>query len=280
MKYFKLQRQYYYLVAGLQDISLDISKLQFHLSEFKNEMLSHLHPEDYKLVEKLFLPYDNNNLLNFLEKNEGAFDSRGNYTLEDFEENLKEASTLPEYMLIFMKAFVEKEKIFDLLSDENELSTLFYDYILKEDNVFLCEWFIFNRNVRNITTALICRKYNINYENQIIGNDEISDIIRKSQARDFGLSGELPYIDDLINISRLDSVTEREKAIDLLKWKYLDEVTFFEYFTIEKILAFVIKTSLIERWLAIDKDYGNEMFKKLLTELENTYKLSKKNTEQ
>ena len=268
-----MKRHYYYLVAGLQDITLDIHKLILDQLAFKNELKTGVHPDDYKLVETIFLPFDNSNLLNLLTKSDKPFIEKGNYDKETLEENIKEPFNLPGYMKRFIMAFKNKEPLFPDLSPENELTTLFYEHVLQEKNDFLREWFRFELNSRNIMSALIARKHNINYENQIIGTDETSDTIRRSHARDFGLGGELDYLEALIDISRHEDIQEKEKAMDTLRWEYLDEVTFFEYFTIEKILSYTIKLGLVERWLAIDKEHGQAMFRKLLEELQASYSL-------
>jgi uncharacterized protein YlaN (UPF0358 family) len=274
-----VKRNYYCLVAGLQDITIDVHKLQFSQQAFRQELKVELHPDDYEQVEKLFLLHDNANLLNLLLKTGKPFDEKGNFSQEKLEENIKEPHDLPEYMNAFITAFKNKEPLMPDLSPENELTTLFFDQMLKLDNDFLRDWFAFELNLRNIIIALSARKHEIPYEYQIIGTGEISNIIRKSHARDFGLSAEIDFMEDLANIVRNDNVQEREKAIDELRWKYLDEVTFFEYFTIEKVLAFTIKLGMVERWLGIDKDHGNEMFKKLLKELQSSYQLPESFTE-
>lgn len=275
----QVKRHYYYLVAGLQDISLDIHKLIFTQQSFKEELKTSIHANDYDLVEKLFLPVDNYNLLNLLQKNNKPFDEKGNYSKEELESHIKEPEDIPAYMKQFILAFKNKEAVYPDLSPENELTTLFFDSVLTEKNEFLKNWFRFELNVRNILTALISRKHKINYEQQIIGSDDISESIRKSHARDFGLGGEIEYLESLIEISRNEDIQEREKATDMLRWDYLDEVTFFNYFTIEKILAYTIKLGMVERWLAIDKDHGNELFRKLLKELQASYSLPKTFTE-
>lgn len=274
-----MKRHYYYLVAGLQDITLDIHKLISSQQAFKEILMTELHPDDFLLVEKLFLPFDNDNLLNLLEKNGRPFIEKGNFSKETLEENIKEPENLPEYMRRFIVAFKNKEPIFPDLSRENELTTLFYQEVLKEKNTFLREWFHFDLTIRNVITAIGARKHNINYELQIIGTDEVSESIRKSQARDFGLANEIDYIEELIDTARIEDIQDREKNIDQFKWDYLEEVTFFNYFTIEKILAHTIKLGMVERWLAIDKEHGKEMFEKLLKELQATYKLPEMFTE-
>lgn len=274
-----MKRNYYYLVAGLQDITLDIHKLILNQQSFKEELKTGVHPNDYRLVEKLFLVYDNRNLLNLLQKSDKPFIEKGNLSKETLDDNIKEPADVPPYMQRFILAFKNKEPIFPELSPENELTTLFYESVLEEKNDFLRNWFRFELNVRNILTALIARRNNVSYEMQIIGENDVSETIRKSHARDFGLGSELDYLETLVEISRQEDIQEREKALDQLRWDYLDEVTFFEYFTIEKILSFTIKLGLVERWLAIDRDHGNEMFRKLLKELQASYSLPETFTE-
>lgn len=269
----QIKRNYYCLVAGLQDINLDVHKLQFSQIAFRDELRRELHPSDYRLAELLFLPIDNANLLNLLQKSGKPFDSRGTLTLERLEENLKEPVDLPDYMVHFIQAFHAKTPLMPELSPENELTTLYYDYAANCGNTFLSDWFSFELNVKNILTALLSRKYSLPFEKQIIGSGEVSKAIKKSHARDFGLSGDLQYFDELANIARNDNVQEREKAVDALRWKYLDEATFFDYFTAEKVLSYTIKLGLVDRWLAIDKEYGTGLFKKLLQELQATYQL-------
>jgi len=275
-----VKRNYYCLVAGLQDITLDIHKLSTGQLEFREELKDELHPNDYQLVETLFLPYDNENLLNMLQKNEEEFNPMGVYSQSVLEQNIKEPTgELPQYMNRFIEAYKNNEPVFPNMSSENQLAALFYDYALSLNDDFLSGWFKYNRDLKNLLTALVCRKYDIPYEYQVIGDDDISETIRKSHARDFGLTAEIPYMDDLINIAKKDDIQEREKAVDQLKWAYLDEETFFEYFTIDKILAFSIKLGMIERWLALDREHGSQMFNELLNELKSSYKLPESFTE-
>ena len=275
-----MKRNYHYLVAGLQDITLDIHKLTQDQLALKDELRTELHPKDYALVEKLFLPYDNENLLNLLLKNDKGFNEKGNYSRERLEENIKEPVDLPEYMMRFIAAYKNKDPFYPDMSPENELTTMFYDEVIPDEkNEFLRDWLQFELNVNNILVALNARKYKVPYENQIIGTGETAEAVRKSHARDFGLGNEIDYMEELTAISRKEDVKEREMAIDDLKWKYLDEAIFFHYFTIERILAFLIKLGMIERWLSIDKDHSNELFKKLLQELQDSYELPETFTE-
>ena len=266
-----MSRNYYCLVAGLPDISLEDGKLSFTLQEFIEELKEFLHPADINLIEMMFLKHDNFNLLNILEKNEVPFQKGGKFSKEELEEQVKEPTTLPSYMQEFIIAFQEDKKIIEGMSRENELASLYTDYLLSSKNDFLKEWFELEVNIKNILSALTCKKHDMPLKKEIIGTNTVSDLLKKNTTDDFGLQGELEYMDNLIRIFDDKNLAEREKNIDLLKLDILEERSFFNYFSIEKIIAFVVKLSLVERWLILDRKTGEEMFNKLLKNLETSY---------
>ncbi len=52
----------------------------------------------------------------------------------------------------------------------------------------------------------------------------------------------------------------REKKVDLLKWEWLEEHTFFKPFDIESVFAYLLKLEMIERWVMLDKATGEKDF--------------------
>lgn len=270
-----LSRNYYYLVAGLPDIILEQSKLSVTLGDFRRELEAHLHPDDYRLVETLFLTADNSNVLNMLLKNIVEFDNTGKYTFDELEDEIKEPETLPEYLKTFISQFKSNQPLVPDMSWEDQLTTLYYEYATQVSNDFLRTWFEFERNVKNILAGLTARRHKIAVENLLIGNDIVTNAIRKSNARDFSLSAEFPYVDKLIQLNENSNLLEREKAIDQLKWNHIDELNTFNYFSVEVILGFVFKLAMVERWLKLDKKTGEEMFRRLVSDLENSYEFPK-----
>ncbi|MGB4204219.1 MAG: DUF2764 family protein [Bacteroidales bacterium] len=269
------RRNYYYLVAGMPDIVLEQSKLSVTLSEFKEELKVNLHPADYKLVELLFLEADNNNVLNIITQNVGKFDNSGRFSFDELEEEIKEPKNLPAYLKTFITSYKANLPIEAEMSWEDQLATLYYEYLFKVDNKFLRDWFELECNIRNILAGFTARRHKIPVENLLVGNNFINNAIRKSNAKDFGLLDEFIYMEKLMQINEYANLLERERAIDQLKWNYLDEQNTFRYFSIEVILAFIIKMKMVERWLKLDKKTGEEMFRKLVKDLENSYKFSK-----
>jgi len=268
-------RNYYYLVAGLPDIILEQSKILVPLADFKAELKLHLHPDDYTLVETLFLPADNRNLLNMVLKSIVEFDNTGKYSFDELENEIKEPERLPQYLKTFIMHFKANQPVISEMSWEDQLTTLYFEHVLEVENDFLRTWFAFERDIKNILTGLSARRHKIPADNLLIGNYAVTNAIRKSNARDFGLNAEYQFVEKLIQVNENTNLLEREKAIDQLKWNTIDELNTFNYFSIEVILGFVIKLAMVERWLKLDKKTGEEMFRRLVKDLENSYEFPK-----
>ncbi len=269
---------YHYFIAGLPDIFLDDTEVQFQMLDFKHELQEHLRPEDYKLVELLFLPYDNQKLLQFLDEDFENQNKLGNYSFEDFEIEFSDEKQgiLPVYMYEFVEIFKDEELSKNInKSWENLLTEMYFDYVLETKNKFLKQWFEFNQNLTNILIGLNCRAYDFDVEKQIIGDNEVSKAIAKSNAKDFGLGVDLPYVSDIIIQAEKENLMAREKGLDQIKWDKVEEITLFDYFTIEVVLAYTIKLDMAYRWLELDEEKGHEMFSKVINDLKSGFEFSK-----
>jgi hypothetical protein len=174
-----------------------------------------------------------------------------------------------------LEAYQEENPIHPNLSLENQLTWLYFDYMLEQKNEFIQQWFTTLRNVNNIFAIYNSRTFGLNIENQMIGDYELTEAAKKTTTKDFGLANEFTYIDEIIGIFENKDILEQELSIDLLKWKYLSDLNTFNYFTIEPILAFIIKFTMVERWSKLDPEQGKKMFKKMLNDLENSIQFSK-----
>lgn len=269
------KRNYYCLIAGLPDILIDQKKIPFSLIELKQELQYQLHPKDYQLVEYLFLPYDNINFLNILQKKEAEFNPLGNYSESFFMDEIKEPENLPAYMKKFLEAYRDENPIHPNLSLENQLTWLYFDYMLEQKNDFLRDIFTIIRDINNIFAIYNARKFGLNIENQMIGNYELTEAAKKTTSKDFGLASEITPIDEIIGIYENNDILEQEMSIDLLKWRHMNNLNTFNYFTIEFILAYVLEFIIVERWSNLDTDQSKKTFRKILTDLENSFQFSK-----
>ena len=272
------KRQYHYLVAGLADLVFDSSKNYLGMSEFKDELKAALHPSDYSLVSILFLTNDNKNFVAFLEGKVDEWDSLGNYTLQDFEDQkwvihsiMKEDRILPDYMVEILAAWLESEKKMDLSEIKRLLTEGYLEMAINSGNSFLEKWVSFDRDLNNIFALINSKKLNLNAGNYIIGNDifarELKDIFER--GKDFVIPSEPEYAQGIFKTATENEFLERERRIDLSRWEFIDSVTFFEYFTIDLIMGFLIKLSIVLRWKQLEPETGKVMLQKLIKDMEN-----------
>lgn len=272
-----MSKSYYCLVAGLPELTIDDSKLSYTVANFKSEVCDSLSGTDRRLIELFYLKFDNANLLKLLADSETTdIDERGNYSIDAMTEliaTIRDGGEVsdrefPTYMSTFLKEVLTDSPT-DSTYRENRLSTLYFDYGMKADNSFVRSWFEFNRNVNNVLVALTARKYKWDVAQSVVGNSEVCDALRTSGARDFGLAAEIDYIDEVIKISEVHDLVEREKRIDTLRWDWMDEQTFFNYFTVERLFVFLAQLEMVERWIQLDKEKGNRMFRSMIESLKN-----------
>jgi vacuolar-type H+-ATPase subunit C/Vma6 len=268
------KRHYYYEVAGLPDLFLDENRAKVSVAHFRDEFRQMLHPDDYALVEVLFLKYDNKNLLNLLLKNDKPWQELANYSRDLLEEEIRESDDrIPAYMRQFIEKFKSGERDDHNKPWEAVLDAYFYEYLQSLDNDFLREYYGFLLDFTNLTTALALREHELPPTNQLIGDNLVTQSIMRSSARDFGVTQDFAEAEKIITAWQSDTITAREKNLDLIKWQWIDEHTFFEYFTIERLLAFMLQLEIAERWLRLDPETGRSMFDQLLDRLTRDYKL-------
>lgn len=271
-----MSKNYYYLVASLPELALDDSKLNFTMDEFKADVYPMLACKDKGLIDLLYLQFDNANILKLLDDKDATIDAQGVYSLDElieFINTIKDGGEIspkvfPTYLSSFIADYFQGVLNDDLLL-QDQLANRYYDYASKCNNPFIAKWFEFNFNINNIFTALIARKYKWDSAESIIGDTEISEALRTSGARDFGISNEVDFFDSLIKINDLDDLIEREKKLDLLRWDWMEENSFFCYFSIERLFVFLIQLQMIARWVSLDSEMGNTIFRNIIDSLKN-----------
>ena len=264
-----MSRKYYCLVAGLPNITLEDSKLSYGSEQFLSDMKEFLPAKDYGYFELFSLKTDNENVYKTLVDHDHKFISGGIYSEDELDEILEEPGKAVRYIKEFIEEYNSEE--FDEEVDKKRLTVLYYEHVLSSVNGIVRKWFELELNIKNIMAALNAKKHGLNAEKDIIRANETAETILKSGSRDFGLGGELAYIEELISIFETEDLIKREKALDIFKWEWLDEMTFFEYFTVDKLISYYIKLMIVERWISLDPVTGKELFNKFIEELRNDF---------
>ena len=267
--------EYYCLVAGLPDVTFDGSKAGYSVEKFREDIMPELSAEDARIVNLSFCKLDNANILLLLRYgNEVELQTLGCFTKEqliDIISTAKEGDArskdVPAYMYDFLDYYFEN--IEQNMFWEDILCTYYSDYAVSAPNKFVAQWFEFNRNVNNILVALLARKYKLSVSECVLGDDEVAEAIRTSGARDFGLAGTLDYLDEVVRLSENDKLQERERQLDSMRLKWLEDNSVFNYFTVERLFVFLELLIVVERWAKLDADTGMQRYKEIIEELKS-----------
>ncbi|MFW6246532.1 MAG: DUF2764 family protein, partial [Tangfeifania sp.] len=185
-----IQRNYYYLVAGLPDLIPDDKKLHYSSAELRDYLKEELHPADFRLVRLFYLPFDHDNLLNIIYEPEFDWDERGNFSQEILEQfadkkqyELLDTSKFPTYLAEFIEMYFEDEEEFPKAKAIRFLTEGWYNWLRKSGNDFVTRFADYKQTMGNIMLALNGRKHDIPFENALIGDDEVTQALRKSRSR-------------------------------------------------------------------------------------------------
>ena len=162
-----------------------------------------------------------------------------------------------------------KESIMELLSekdqqlvelmeegfDENSLGADFYAKAAESKNRFIREYFDFDGRLRNMKVNYLAKRLGKESDPYLVNLEE-ADFEEETQIREI--------------LNNADFV-QREQKMDELKWEKASDIARMDYFNMNAILAFLVKAKTVQRWAELDAAKGQEMFKKLVTEVRGTF---------
>ena len=267
---------YYFLVAGLREWTLDSDTKGFDVREIKQEILDELSKSDRKCVEMLYAYYDCENIV---ARRAGStrYNPLGNLTAEEVGEVLEKRNykLLPESVAKVVKLYVEAEdeerdeEVVINDTFEHALFDAYYRGLATSGCRFLNGWGEFDRNLRNIAAAVAAREAGRQVRDVVVGEGDIVEQLSRSSAADFGLRGELPYIDAVIAaVSDEKNIVEKERKIDAIRWSEAENIAVFDFFNINFILSYLVKVNIVARWTLLSPEVGREMLNRLIKELD------------
>ncbi len=273
-------RNYYSLVAGLREYALDADTKGFDAKGIVEEILDGVCASDASEVRLLYGYYDCENIL-ALRAGRSAHNPLGNLSREELEQELKAPSRLPQGIARVVKAYAdpegeEAEEVDTSRRFETTLFAAYYDACRRSRSRFLRAWSEFDRTLRNVLAALAARAASRPVEEVVVGGGDVAEQLQRSSAADFGLRGELPFIDSVIAAMNEEAnLMEKERKIDLVRWEEASELATFDYFNINAILSYLVRINIVARWARLDAARGREMFNRLLAELDGKELINK-----
>jgi hypothetical protein len=276
------KHQYYCFIAGLPDFSFDTMKLPFTVEEFKRTLDEELKPDDKRLLSKYFLKYDNDNLLYLLKNKDAELNPMGSISREEIQETIGRIKEdlpvknkkIPAFHEKFIRAWLDEEAQVENKLWDDLMASLYMDYGTEVKNSLMSRWFELNLNIGNLLSAIYARKYGLDVTRVVVGHNPVAQLIRENaNARDFGLSQELEIFDAVVRLSEEADIYERERKMDKFRWDWLEENTVFDYFNIEYIFAYLCKLQMLERWVKLNAEEGERVFRELIAGLKGDVKM-------
>ena len=264
---------YYALVAGLREYTLDADAKGFDAKEIVEEILEVISKSDAAAVRLLYTYYDCENLIN-LRNGSSAHNALGNLSREEIEAEMANPTHLPRRIADVIRAYAnpegeEAETVDVGKRFEKSLFEAYYEECAQSKCRFLREWSSFDRTLRNILAAAVARSQSRPIEEVTIGEGDVVEQLQRSSAADFGLRGEYAFVDGVIvAVNDEQNLLEKERKIDLIRWNEAGELVTFDYFDINAVMAYLVKVNMVARWSVLDVRHGREMFERLLADLD------------
>ncbi|MBA7576968.1 hypothetical protein ES708_18814 [subsurface metagenome] len=181
---------------------------------------------------------------------------------ETIREFLVEPDELPEFIVSFL---AENKECTERYENFDSLYAAYYDYLGKKDSDFFKSYSLFESSLRKVIAAFRARSQGLDMEISVPGSDEITDtILANRTASDFGLKYILPYIGEMVEVFKEDTLN-REKKLDRIRFSFLENFTGEDPFKEDCVYAYIFKLLLLERWQMLDREKGKQIVSNIVT---------------
>ena len=211
---------YYALVAGFREYALDADTKGFDIAEILAEVEESLSAKDWKAVELLYTYYDCENLV-ACYNGSSAHNGLGRLSAEQVASELQNPQHLPTALANVVRAYADTESEYAEGIDTEapfaiSLFGAYYEMCAGSASRFFKAWSEADRTLRNVISALVARDRQSQVALVTVGGGEVVEQLHRSSAADFGLRGELSYIDAVIAaVNDEQNLVEKEHKIDL-----------------------------------------------------------------
>lgn len=268
---------YHCLIAGLPELDLGSAKVWISSKEFRKQLEQEIQAEDFALVKLLFLRMDNDHLVDFIEN--GTFEEKDaanfglgdfSYQVEQFDAILPEEDVLPPYMVDLLKQYMKPDLTIERVEIEREVADRYYDYLMEHGNDFLRQYTEFEYNISNLLAYMEAGNLAIDPWKHISGDTVFVKHLREDRSVTRAASAGFEMFNEITCYAELPFLSEKEMRYDEVRWRMIEEMAFFDEFTVNSILAYLLKILLIERWTPLVKEAGEEKLREMVDMARNS----------
>ena len=273
-------RNYYYFVTGLKELPLIDEKLSFDYSllELIKDISSEIPVKYRKPITDYLINYDNENLCNLLENSKIDFNKLAVLTSEELIEIVslyKEKSeyainfSIPSFWNDFILNFLEGTRQNKELLLIDELNIEYFKYLKKSRSKFLRAYLDYDFNLKNLASAVNAKNFKLEKSTVIIPVNEFSSRLINDSSYDNIIKEEFNILSDELAMMEKLNVLDLELRLDYKRLDYINDLLVYEYFSVDKILGYLVKLSIVKRWSDIDKVKGTAIFNSITDNIKN-----------
>lgn len=251
---------YYFVASALPPLQIDLPpELKFH--EFENLLKDNLTDADLAKVYVMRFYYDIHNMRAFW-KNE-ALDPRGNLNEVELEEALITKGGLPAYVQDFLESYTTNE------SRSHHFSAIPVAYFAAESvyaSGFLQRYLTFEREWRLVMTAFrakqLGRDLTVELQFEDPNDDFVAQILAQKDAKTYTPPDEYQELKPLFETHSNDPLA-LHLALCEYRFKKIQELFGVDIFSIDRILGYMARLIIVEKWQALNKEKGMELVNKI-----------------
>ncbi len=282
---------YIYLVAGLREYTLESEAKGLDVAALIDEVMEEFSPKDGDSLKLLYGYYDCENIASAYA-GRSSHNPLGMLSRECVEAIIKgercgdiePIELLPTGVARVVESYTSKDRetshIADMTTErfDKALFGAYYAACAKSKSRFIQSWSEADRNLRSVAAAITARAAGRAIEDVVVGEGSVVDQLVRSSAIDFGLRGELSYIDSVISaVSDEPNMVEKEHKIDMVRWGIVEELVEGEYFSADFVLGYLAQVNIVARWKMLNPKRGAEMFSALMEGLSGKDLINKNN---
>ena len=281
--------EYYALGAGLPTLRPEIGKNPpLTPWEYVETLREQLNRRDNQLLDLLLLSEDNSALIALLydrpipdpqtpyvvgpdELRRLVTAAEGDMVTSEMvgEELHFDPKTYPSYLVDFMYEYRHDQEI-DRPAEhfyEDILDNYYFRYVMERGDKFVRTWVRFDRSIRLVLAAITIKRHDLDARRLIVGDSDLVRLLRSGNWHDITFLEEGEVVQQVLQISEEQDLSVREHRIDQLKWDYLDSLTFADTFSIDTMLAYLLKLQMLSRWSSLDAEVGKSRFREIMDQL-------------
>lgn len=256
---------YYYLSASLTPLEFgDMPDIGFmELMERYNVNLS---ASDKKQLEVIRLFFDLENIKRIYNYRSEPFhiDPRGNLSKNELKKALEEQTFFPLYVYDF---FREHEAGRDVVLHYAQLLSTYYKEEAENWGGFIKEYLEFERNLRLILTGVRAKKLKKVMQNEFILEDlhdpVIATLLNQKDSPYFEAPAGYEELQEMLLVVK-DNPMQQYRQLAEYRFRKVREMVASRSFTIDYLLGYAIRVSILEDLHALDSAKGREVLNSIV----------------